>query len=101
MLISSMWKERNSFLRQGKALEPRELICQAITWIQEFQHWHGKNERRSCKVSQNGRSREKDGTSVILMWLGMKIEVLGVGVVIGVILWQPWQRGMILFHPLF
>ncbi|KAB2632245.1 hypothetical protein D8674_028492 [Pyrus ussuriensis x Pyrus communis] len=39
-----MWKEKNSFLWQGKALKLVELIGRAISWMKEFKHWHGKKK---------------------------------------------------------
>ncbi|KAB2631869.1 hypothetical protein D8674_038658 [Pyrus ussuriensis x Pyrus communis] len=26
-----------------------ELNCRALSWLKEFQHWHGKNEKCNCK----------------------------------------------------
>ncbi|KAB2632764.1 hypothetical protein D8674_029011 [Pyrus ussuriensis x Pyrus communis] len=64
-----MWKERNSFLWQGKTLKPTKLICQAISWMKEFQHWHRKNEKCNCKCNFDAawdENRSIGGVGVVI-----------------------------------
>ncbi|RXH97723.1 hypothetical protein DVH24_010048 [Malus domestica] len=45
MLIWSLWTQHNSLIWQGKALNPLEINCKMVAWLQEFHKWHGRDKK--------------------------------------------------------
>lgn len=42
VLIWSIWKEHNSFVWTGTALNQMDVLCKTQAWLQEFKKWHGR-----------------------------------------------------------
>ncbi|KAB2605937.1 S ribonuclease [Pyrus ussuriensis x Pyrus communis] len=47
ILIWGIWKERNSFLWNGRALNQVEIVCKSQAWLQEFRKWHDSKKGSS------------------------------------------------------
>ncbi|RXH98560.1 hypothetical protein DVH24_010885 [Malus domestica] len=98
-IVWSIWKEHNSFVWSGSALDPLDIYSNTLTWLNEYKKWHESVVTREIKLvvasPKNGSSptvipyvllsvteeverrreeRERESASVVFGWWQGSLE---------------------------